>query len=81
MAPGHRMDVRREGQFFPPERGVEGTAGPSGEPATERPMEHEPERAIASQGWGEQRRLEVVDDDKPIASPDLRPARPEDKPR
>ncbi len=81
MAAGHRMDVRREGQFFPPERGVEGTAGPSGEPATERPMEHEPERAIASQGWGEQRRLEVVDDDKPIASPDLRPTRPEDKPR
>jgi hypothetical protein len=58
------MDVRREGELFPPERRTEGT----------------PERAIASQGWGEQRRLEVVDDDKPIASPDLREPR-EDKPR
>lgn len=29
------------------------------------------ERAMASQGWGEQRKLEVVDEDQPIASPDL----------
>lgn len=42
----------------------------------------EPERAMASQGWGEQRTLQVVDDDKPIASPDLRePRGPGDKPR
>ena len=40
----------------------------------------EPERAMASQGWGEQRRLDVVTEDKPIASPDL-PLRDEDKPR
>lgn len=33
----------------------------------------ERERAMASQGWGEQRRLDVVDDNKPIASPDLSP--------
>ena len=44
------------------------------------PSEREPERAIASQGWGEQRTLEVVDDDKPIASPDIAAGR-EDKPR
>jgi len=40
----------------------------------------ERERAMASQGWGEQRRLDVVDDDKPIASPDL-PRDDADKPR
>lgn len=39
------------------------------------------ERAVASQGWGEQRRLDVVDEDKPIASPDLRPGDLDDKPR
>jgi hypothetical protein len=60
MAASHGEDVRREGEFFPPER--------------------EPERAMASQGWGEQRKLEVVDEDKPIASPDI-PAGHEDKPR
>ena len=41
----------------------------------------EPERAMASQGWGEQRKLEVVDDDKPIASPDLHAGEDSDKPR
>ena len=40
----------------------------------------EAERAMASQGWGEQRRLDVVDDDRPIASPDL-PRKDSDKPR
>ena len=35
------------------------------------PEERQPERAMASQGWGEQRTLEIVDDDKPIASPDI----------
>lgn len=42
----------------------------------------ERDRAVASQGWGEQRTLDLVEDDKPIASPDLRspPARG-DKPR
>ena len=60
MSAGHNQDVKREGEFFPPER--------------------EPERALASQGWGEQRKLEVVDEDKPIASPDI-PASREDKPR
>lgn len=44
------------------------------------PAEQHPERAIASQGWGEQRTLEVVDDDKPIASPDIA-AGDEEKPR
>jgi len=44
------------------------------------PAERQPERAIASQGWGEQRTLEVVDDDKPIASPDIA-AGHDDKPR
>jgi hypothetical protein len=40
------------------------------------------ERAMASQGWGEQRKLELVDDDQPIASPDLRSLSDrEDKPR
>lgn len=44
------------------------------------PPERQPERAMASQGWGEQRRLDLVDEDKPIASPDI-PAGREDKPR
>ena len=60
MGASHNEDLRREGEFFPPDR--------------------ESERAIASQGWGEQRKLEVVDEDKPIASPDI-PAGHEDKPR
>ncbi|MEJ5989320.1 hypothetical protein WG902_04935 [Ramlibacter sp. PS3R-8] len=38
------------------------------------------ERAMASQGWGEQRTLELVDDDQPIASPRLQSDRDE-KPR
>ncbi len=41
----------------------------------------EPQRAMASQGWGEQRRLDVVDDDKPIASPELPLTERDDKPR
>lgn len=41
----------------------------------------EPERALASQGWGEQRRLDVVDEDKPIASPDIPAAHESGKPR
>ncbi len=66
MGASHDGDVRREGELFPPER-----AG-----------EREPERAMASQGWGEQRKLEVVDEDKPIASPDLHePPLGGDKPR
>ena len=53
--------------------------------AGERPLrdvvaERPPERAMASQGWGEQRKLEVVDDDKPIASPDLEVPRDKDRP-
>ncbi|MBC5783240.1 hypothetical protein H8N03_09815 [Ramlibacter sp. USB13] len=51
-----------------------------GAPGEFFPPEREPERAMASQGWGEQRKLEVVDEDKPIASPDI-PASHEDKPR
>jgi hypothetical protein len=51
-----------------------------GEPVADERI-REPERAMASQGWGEQRKLEVVDDDKPIASPDLRPPEAGDKPR
>lgn len=48
----------------------------------EREVAAETERAIASQGWGEQRRLDVVDEDKPIASPDIPAAHePSDKPR
>jgi len=40
------------------------------------------ERAMASQGWGEQRELKVVDDDRPIASPDIASAHEDsDKPR
>jgi hypothetical protein len=41
----------------------------------------ERERALASQGWGEQRRLDLVDEDKPIASPDIPAAHEGDKPR
>jgi hypothetical protein len=44
------------------------------------PERAEPERAMATQVWGEQRRLDVVDDDKPIASPEL-PLTGADKPR
>lgn len=44
------------------------------------PEERQPERAMASQGWGEQRKLEVVDEDKPIASPDIADHEPRDKP-
>lgn len=63
MGESHNMDVRREGELFPPER------------------QPERERAVASQGWGEQRKLEVVQDDKPIASPDLSLPEEKDKPR
>jgi hypothetical protein len=44
--------------------------------------QREPERAMASQGWGEQRTLEVVPpgEDRPIASPELPPT-DSDKPR
>lgn len=38
------------------------------------------ERATASQGWGEQRTLDLVDEDQPIASPRLNTDR-DDKPR
>jgi hypothetical protein len=38
------------------------------------------ERAMASQGWGEQRTLDLVDEDQPIASPRLKSDR-DDKPR
>lgn len=50
------------------------------QPLREALAEPEPERALASQGWGEQRELKVVEGDKPIASPDI-PAAHEDKPR
>lgn len=70
MGASHTMDVRREGELFPPERAPERMAA-----------EQVPERAVASQGWGEQRKLEVVDDDKPIASPDLRDKDSGEKPR
>ena len=49
-----------------------------------RLAERPPERAMAGTGWGEQRELKVVDEDKPIASPDIAAAhedRPKDKPR
>jgi hypothetical protein len=48
--------------------------------AQERTTERPEERAMASQGWGEQRVLKVVDDDRPIASPDIAAAH-EDKHR
>lgn len=41
----------------------------------------ERERAMASQGWGEQRKLDLVDEDKPIASPDIPAAHESGKPR
>ena len=44
-------------------------------------LPRERERAMASQGWGEQRRLDLVDEDKPIASPDIPAAHESDKPR
>jgi hypothetical protein len=54
----------------------------TGEARFFQPESTEPERAMASQGWGEQRRLDVVEDDKPIASPELPLTEPrEDKPR
>jgi hypothetical protein len=71
MGASHNEDVRREGEFFPPER----------TPA-DLETERTPERALASQGWGEQRELKVVDEDKPIASPDIPASHEErDKPR
>lgn len=48
---------------------------------TEGEFPRERERALASQGWGEQRRLDLVDEDKPIASPDIPAAHEGDKPR
>jgi hypothetical protein len=71
--------VHRAGQ--PPLREVVGER-PAPERSLAEPDEtrRESERAIASQGWGEQRSLEVVDDDKPIASPSI-PAEREHKPR
>jgi len=59
------------------------TASHNAETGESRFFQPEPEgeRAMASQGWGEQRRLEVVDDDKPIASPELPLTEREDKPR
>jgi hypothetical protein len=42
--------------------------------------EFQRERATASQGWGEQRTLDLVDDDQPIGSPRLHSDR-DDKPR
>jgi hypothetical protein len=75
MPPGHNTDVRREGEFFPPERTPPELEGQRAEDRT-------PERAMASQGWGEQRELRVVDDDRPIASPELPGAHEDrDKPR
>ena len=77
MGASHNQDVRREGEFFPPER------GPS-DAAAQRSPEPADERAFASRGWGEQRELKVVEGDKPIASPDIAAAHedpPRDKPR
>ncbi|MEJ8838236.1 hypothetical protein [Ramlibacter sp. AN1133] len=75
MGAGHNMDVRREGELFPPERRPADLEG-------EGTVERAPERAMASQGWGEQRELKVVDDDRPIASPDIAAAHEDsDKPR
>jgi hypothetical protein len=72
MGASHRA---AEGDLFSPER----TAAPEEDkPASLR----DAEPAMASMGWGEQRRLDVVDDDKPIASPDLHePPLGHDKPR
>lgn len=54
---------------------------------SERSESSERERAMASsgpiigQGWGEQRTLDLVDDDQPIASPSLRSGDRDEKPR
>ncbi|GAB3651552.1 hypothetical protein GCM10028813_21820 [Ramlibacter alkalitolerans] len=75
MGASHNMDLRREGELFPPER-------TSADLEDESAVDRTPERAIASQGWGEQRELKVVDEDKPIASPDISSAHEGgDKPR
>ena len=67
MDPAHNRDVRGEGEF-------PRSAGGGEQRETERPM--------ASQGWGEQRRLDLVDDDQPIASPEIRHKTDgDDKPR
>ena len=58
---------------------VLGSFGPAREDTV--PAERQPERAMASQGWGEQRKLEIVDEDKPIASPDIDVGEDGDKPR
>ena len=58
-----------------------GGAGIGRSIGTARSDSPERERAMASQGWGEQRKLEVVEDDKPIASPDLSLPEEKDKPR
>ena len=75
MGAGHNEDV--EGGFFP-----SGRSDPAID--TDSTGERTRERAFASQGWGEQRELRVVDEDKPIASPDIAAAHedtPRDKPR
>lgn len=75
MGAAHNREVRGQGDFFPQERAP-------ADLEAERPAERTPERAFASQGWGEQRELKVVDDDKPIASPDIPAAHEDgDKPR
>ena len=57
-------------------------AGPSTDVRAEGELPRERERAMASQGWGEQRKLDLVEDDVPIASPDLRYRdEKDDKPR
>jgi hypothetical protein len=67
MGASHNRDLHGEGEF-------------PRSPGAERPQEAE--RAMASQGWGEQRRLDLADDDQPIASPDIRHRdSSEDKPR
>lgn len=75
---GERQAMDMEQQF--------GTARADMAPGTSAEVRREAEapreRAMASQGWGEQRKLDIVDDDQPIASPDLRPAADrDDKPR
>jgi hypothetical protein len=74
MGAGHEREVRQP-ELFPSERST--VAAP------DRPdVAREAEPAVGSMGWGEQRRLEIVDDDKPIASPDLHePPLGHDKPR
>lgn len=68
MGGSHDRDLRGEGEF---PRSASGTG-----------EQHAPERAMASMGWGEQRRLELADEDQPIASPDLRRGTDvDDKPR